>query len=241
MEVKTRAIVLQTIKYGDTQLIVDFFTEKLGRQSFMVKIPKSSKAKMKRQLFQPLMVLNLEFEYRSMANLQHLKDVSIALPFVDLPFSPAKLAMSMFLAELLGQATKNEQSNLPLYAFIEESILWLDHAKDGYANFHIVFMVRLTFFLGFSPNLESGENGDYFDLEDGCFVPYVPTHRHYLSKEDSCRMVGLFRLSYETMHLYTMSRLDRNRCVEVILEYYKIHVPGFPELKSFSVLRELFS
>ncbi len=46
-------------------------------------------------------------------------------------------------------------------------------------------------------------------------------------------MLGLLRLSYETMHLYTMSRLDRNRCVEVILQYYRIHVPGFPELKSF--------
>ena len=54
-------------------------------------------------------------------------------------------------------------------------------------------------------------------------------------------MLGLFRLSYETMHLYTMSRLDRNRCVEVILQYYRIHVPGFPELKSFSVLQELFA
>ena len=96
MEVKTRAIVLQTIKYGDAQLIVDFFTEKLGRVSFMVKIPKSSKAKMKRQLFQPLMILNLEFDHRPKANLQRLKDVSIALPFVDLPFSPYKLAMSMF-------------------------------------------------------------------------------------------------------------------------------------------------
>ncbi len=82
MEVKTRAIVLQTIKYGDAQLIVDFFTEKLGRLSFMVKIPKSSKAKMKRQLFQPLMILNLEFDYRPKANLQRFKDVSIALPFV---------------------------------------------------------------------------------------------------------------------------------------------------------------
>ena len=54
-------------------------------------------------------------------------------------------------------------------------------------------------------------------------------------------MVSLLRLSYETMHLYTMSRMDRNRCIEVILQYYKIHVPGFPELKSFSVLKELFA
>lgn len=83
--------------------------------------------------------------------------------------------MSMFLAELLGQATRNEQVNVPLFSFIVESVAWLDQAQGNYANFHIVFMVRLTFFLGFSPNLESGVHGDFFDLEEGRFVSFVPT------------------------------------------------------------------
>ncbi len=240
MNIKTRAIVLQTTKYGEAQLIVDFFTEELGRLSFILRIPKSVKSKNKRQLFQPLSLLNLEFDYRPKPGLQKLKEASLAVPFVDLPFSPIKLALSLFISELLASVTKDEQTNLPLYKFIEDSILWLDDAKCNYSNFHIVFMVRLSFFLGFFPNLENGEQGDYFDLEDGCFVPYVPTHAHYLGKEDSLRMLGLLRLSYETMHLYTMSRLDRNRCVEVILEYFKIHVPGFPEMKSFPILKELF-
>lgn len=241
MEVKTKAIVLQTIKYGDSQLIVDFFTEKLGRLSFMVRLPKSSKGKVKRQLFQPLMILQLEFDYRPKTNLQRLKEASVEIAFIDLPFSPFKLAISMFLAELLSYATRNEQAQKPLYSFLEESLVWLDKAEAQYANFHIVFMIRLTFFLGFSPNIEEGGNADYFDLENGCFVPYVPTHVHYLNKVDSFRLVSLLRLDYKTMHLYTMSRVDRNRCVEVILEYFKLHVPGFPELKSFSVLKELFA
>lgn len=241
MEVKTRAIVLQTIKYGDSQVIVDFFTEELGRMSSIVRIPKSSKGKMKRQLFQPLMILNLELDFRVKSNLQKLKEASICVPFVDIPFSPYKLSISMFLSEFVSQATKSEQENHALYLFLHDSLLWLDHAKGGYSNFHIVFMIRLTFFLGFYPNLDDGVDSDYFDLEDGCFVPYVPTHQHFLGKEDSLRLLGLLRLSYETMHLYTMSRLDRNRCIEVILEYYRLHVPGFPELKSYSVLKELFA
>lgn len=241
MEVKTRAIVLQTIKYGDSQLIVDFYTEKLGRLSFMVRIPKSSKGKMKRQLFQPLTLLMLEFDHRPTANLQKLKDVAICDPFRSIPFSPYKLGISMFIAELLSYATRNEQTHLALYEFIHSSIVWLDEAEDAFSNFHIVFMIRLTFFLGFSPNIESGMDGEYFDLEDGCFVSYVPTHTHYLGREDSFRLVSLIRLEYKTMHLYTMSRSDRNRCVEVILEYYKLHVPGFPDLRSFPILKELFA
>ena len=241
MEVKTRAIVLQTIKYGDAQLIVDFFTEKLGRLSFMVRIPKSSKGRLKRQLFQPLMLLQLEFDYRPKSNLQRIREASIGYAFIDIPFSPYKLAISMFLAELLSYTTKNEQANASLYLFMQDSIEWLDRMEGSFSNFHIVFMIRLTFFLGFSPNIESGMSGDYFDLVDGCFVPYVPTHVHYLNREDSLRLVALLRLEYKTMHLYTMSRMERNRCVEVILEYFKLHVPGFPEMRSFSVLKELFA
>ena len=233
--------MLQTIKYGDAQLIVDFFTEKLGRLSFMVRIPKSSKSRLKRQLFQPMMILHLEFDYRPKSNLQRIKEASIGYAFIDIPFSPYKLGISMFLAELLAYTTRNEQANASLYLFMQDSIEWLDRVEGSFSNFHIVFMIRLTSFLGFSPNIESGMNGDYFDLVDGCFVPYVPTHVHYLNREDSLRLVALLRLEYKTMHLYTMSRMERNRCVEVILEYFKLHVPGFPEMRSFSVLKELFA
>lgn len=171
MEVKTRAIVLQTIKYGDAQLIVDFFTEKLGRLSFMVRIPKSSKGRLKRQLFQPLMLLQLEFDYRPKSNLQRIREASIGYAFIDIPFSPYKLAISMFLAELLSYTTKNEQANASLYLFMQDSIEWLDRVEGSFSNFHVVFMIRLTFFLGFSPNIESGMSGDYFDLVDGCLYP----------------------------------------------------------------------
>ena len=42
------------------------------------------------------------------------------------------------------------------------------------------------------------------------------------------------------MHLFSFSRNERNRCVELILKYYRLHVPDFPELKSTGVLQELF-
>ena len=102
MEIKTSAIVLQTIKYGDSQLIVDFFTEKLGRLSFMVRVPKSSKGKMKRQLFQPLMVLNLEFDYRPKSNLQRLRDNSFFTDqIIDISFCTMPGLMDLWEAVCL--------------------------------------------------------------------------------------------------------------------------------------------
>lgn len=241
MELKSRAIVLQTIKYGESQLIVEVFTEKLGALSFIVRIPASKKAKIKRQYFQPFVILNVEFDYRPKTSLQKFKDVSIEVPFLDLPFAPYKYTVSIFLSEVLAYALKNEQQNEALFSFLLSSIVWLDRSPSNSANFHIVFLLRLSSYLGVAPNLESGVIGDFFDLEAGRFIECVPSHRHCLDKEDSLRLISLLRLSYETMHLYTMSHFDRNKCIEVILEYYKIHIPNFPEVKSLAVLKELFA
>ncbi len=240
MIVKTRAIVLRSVKYGDSQLIVDLFTEELGRLAFLVRIPKSPKARIKRQYFQAMTIVDLEFDYRQRAKLQHLKEVSIGRPFSDIPFSPYKLSITMFLAEFLCYSTRNEQAHLALFQFLEKSMEWLDLARDDFANFHVVFMIRLSLFLGFSPNMDSGEDGDYFDLEEGRFVCNVPIHSHYLGKDDATRMRMLVRLTYSTMHLYSMSRVERNRCVSVIVEYYRLHIPDFPEMKTLSVLQDLF-
>lgn len=241
MELKSRAIVLQTIKYGESQLIVDLFTEKLGALSFIVRIPKSKKSKIKRQYFQPFVILNVEFDYRAKAVLQKFKDVSIAIPFLQLPFTPYKYTMSIFLSEVLAYALNSEQQNEALFSFLFSSIVWLDRSTSNCANFHIVFLLRLSFYLGIAPNIESGVLGDYFDLEAGRFVECVPSHRHFLDRENSLHLISLLRLSYDTMHLYTMSHFDRDRCIEVILEYYKIHIPNFPEVKSLAVLKELFA
>ena len=57
---KTKGIVLHTIKYNDTSIIVDMFTELSGRASFLVPIPRSRKAAVKNVLFQKLSFIEIE-------------------------------------------------------------------------------------------------------------------------------------------------------------------------------------
>lgn len=240
MTEKTRAIVLHSFKYGESQLIVDLLTESQGRLSFLVRIPKSSSGKMKRQYFQPLMLLSVEFDFRQTQKFQKLTNVGVSYPYIELPFSPIKLSISLFLSEFLVYATRHEQSNLPLFDFVFNSLVWLDVAKGEIANFHLLFLLRLTFFLGFEPNLVESDKLMYFDLQEGCLVRHIPVHSHYLSQQDSHHLVQMFRLTYKTMHLYTMSRQERNHCIEVIVEYYRLHIPNFPKLKSLPILQTLF-
>ena len=240
MLTKTQAIVLHSLKYGETRLIVDMFTRSMGRQSFIVSIPKSTKAKIKKQLFQPLSILELEFDSRPKVQLQKLADVRLALPFSSIPFHAHKLSISLFLAEFLYYALRGEQENELLFDYVANSLLWLDGQQDRFSNFHLVFLMRLSRFLGFYPNLDHYQSGDYFDLRESMFQSVPPVHRDFLFPEEANKVQLMMRMDFPTMHLYRMSHDDRNRLLEVTLKYYRLHLPDFPELKSVSVLQELY-
>jgi len=241
MVIKTEAIVLRTFKYGENKHIVDMFTRTDGRLSFIVTIPKSGKGKIKKQIFQPLSLLNITADLRSNVSLQKLVDATINVPFTSLPFDPYKLSISLFIAEFLCYALRREQRNEPLYYYIEDSLIWLDSCgNEGFANFHLVFLMRLSRFLGFYPNLDNYDNGDCFDLRTGCFCVHPPLHNDVLAPVEAGRISLMMRMSYQTMHLFRMSRTERNRLLDVAVRYYTIHIPDFPCLKSLEVLRDLF-
>ena len=241
MLTKTQAIVLHTIKYGETRIIVDMFTRSHGRLSFIVNIPKSTKAKTKKQFFQPLSILEIEVDVRPKLQLQKLSDVRLASPFSSIPFNPHKLTISLFIAEFLYHALRTEQQNTLLYDYVENGILWLDSQADHYANFHLVFLMRLSRFLGFYPNLEHYQTGDYFDLRESMFMSVPPLHRDFLYPQEAEKIQVMMRMDYPTMHLFQMSHQERNRLLEVIITYYRLHLTGFPELKSIAVLQALYT
>ena len=240
MLTKTQAIVLHSLKYGETRMIVDMFTRQFGRLSFIVSIPKSSKSKVKKQFFQPLSLLEIETDVRPKIQLQKLSDIRLVCPFVSIPFHPHKLSMALFLAEFLYYALRSEQRNELLFDYVESSIQWLDGQEDRFANFHLVFLMRLSRFLGFYPNLDHYHVGDYFDLRESEFLQVPPVHRDFLYPEEAEKVQLMMRMDYPTMHLFRMSHQERNRLLEVSLIYYRLHLPDFPEMKSISVLQELY-
>ena len=240
MLTKTQAVVLHAIKYGETRLIVHMFTKVFGRQAFIVSIPKTPKGKVKKQFFQPLTILEIETDIRPRQQLQKLHDVRLAAPFASIPFEPDKLAISLFVAEFLYYALRSEQRNELLYEYLENSIVWLDGQQSSFANFHLVFLLRLTRFLGFYPNLDDYKDGDYFDLRESVFMPMPPVHRDFLHPEEAQKVQLMMRMDFPTMHLFRMSHQERNRLLEVSLKYYRLHLPDFPEMKSIEVLQALY-
>lgn len=240
MLVKTKAIVLHSFKYGESKLIIDLLTAGYGRQACIATIGKSRGGKLQKQYFQPLFILEVIIDMRQRVRLQRLKEARIYVPFMSIPFNPFKLSISLFMAEFLRHATRKEPVDTLTYAYVENSIMWLDGCDGHFANFHLVFMMRLSKFLGFYPNLDGYVPGCRFDLRSSCFRTDMPLHNDCLPPEESEKISLLLRMNYPTMHLYKMSHAERNRMADVILRYYQIHIPDFPELKSLQVLKEIF-
>lgn len=237
---KTTGIVLHSLKYNDTSNIVDIYTQSHGRASFLVAATRSKRSAVKAVLFQPLSVVEFEADFRPVANLYRIKEVKAA-PFRSIPYDPYKSAIALFLAEFLYRVLKEEAENAPLFAYLLGSIEWLDECGSDFANFHLVFLMRLSRFLGLYPNLDDYHQGDYFDLLNACFTSLRPyKHTFFVNADESFRITRLMRMNYDTMHLFGMSRTDRARCLTIIGDYYRLHIPGFQELKSLAVLQELF-
>lgn len=240
MQEKIRGIVLRTVKYGDNGLIVDMFTEQYGRRSFATKVTKGRRSPSGAAVWNPLAMVEFDADIRPGTKLPAPKEARLYHNNMRTLLSPVKSAITLFLADFLCNALKGETENKPLYLYIEHSLLWLDASESDFANFHLVFLMRLTRFIGIYPNLDSTSPLDHFDMQSGCYCKTSPYHADRLLPEEARMLPTLFRMNYDTMHLFRMSRTDRWDILSKLNRYYRLHIPGFPELKSLDILREVF-
>lgn len=236
---KTRGIVLHSLRYGDDSMIVDILTETRGNVAFLVKIPRSRHSALKAQLLRPLSILQIEMEHRPNRSLQRLKEIHVEVPFASIPYEPMKGVVAMFLGEMLYHALKNEDRNERLFEFLVQSFSWYDMVETGYVNFHLAFLIKLTRYLGFWPNCDERVDGMFFDLQEASFATLRPQHGLYLNVEESEWVPRFLKMNYMTMSKFRMNRQQRNYVTDLLVRFYRIHVPDFPQLKSLDVLREI--
>jgi DNA repair protein RecO (recombination protein O) len=237
---KTRAIVLYNSNYSDIYSIVHLLTEEFGPVSYLIAKAKGKKTRVPKSVFYPLSILDLEVEHLNLREIQRIKEAKIHIPLVSLLNNPVKSAISIFLVEFIGKVVKEAQADKRLFDYIFHSIRVLDLHEKNYANFHLVFMIRLSQFLGFYPDNNGYVKGMYFDLQNGVFVSCKPGHIHFLNPDESWVFFNLLRMSYENMSNFKFSGRERKDIIYRIVEYYRLHLTNFPEIKSLEILHEIF-
>lgn len=238
MLVKTKAIVLTSLKYGEADLIVKCLTEE-GIKSYLLRsIFRSKSKKLKIGYFQPLSQLEITANHNKKGNLNKISEARVSFLYQTLATNVYKQAIALFLAEVLANALKEEEQNEILFQYISTSLKWLDH-HDSFSNFHLVFLLRLTKYLGFSPDLNS-INDSYFDLEEGIFKSIQP-NRNYLSGTKLILFKSLIGIKFDDMVGLKWNSENRQKMLDILLEYYELHLPGFKKPRSLKVLKEVFN
>ena len=237
---KTRGIVLHSFTYNDKYAITQIYTEEFGRVSYLTAKSKGKQTRVPKSLFHALSALDLEVEHKNLRDIQRIKEAKVSLPPGSILCDPVKSVMSIFLAEFISHVTKDRQPDKVLFDFIYQSIHVFDLAENGVANFHLVFMIRLSIFLGFYPNAEGYMPNMFFDMQNGEFVRNKPFHPHFLNPDDSRIFLLLLRMNYENMHTFSFSGKQRVDIINRILEYYKLHLSELPEIKSLEVCQNFF-
>ncbi len=238
---KTRGIVLKTTDYGESSVIVQVFTEKMGLQSYIINGVKKPKAKISRNMLQPLHLLDMVVYHKSAGNVQRISELKTSPVLQSIPYDVIKSSMAIFLNEVLYKSIKQQTADEHLFDFVFSAIEWLDHQSGGLANFHLLFLIKLTRYLGFYPDRYQVNDADYFDLKDGVFKRYKPDSLLYLSPPHTQNFGRLLQCSFENLSTLKLSNDERRYLIAKLLEYYALHIEGFGNIRSHEILEEVLS
>ena len=171
MVVKTKAIVISSIKYQEKSLIVKCFTLSDGLKSYFVRDAFSSrKSNQKNAYFQPFSLLEIEAVHKNKGTLENFKEIKLAVPFQTIHSDVVKSTIVLFLSEMMHYSIHEEEKNEALFTYLETSLLWLD-AHDDMANFHLIFLLEASKYLGFYPDISEMEL-PFFEMKEGNFSPF---------------------------------------------------------------------
>lgn len=240
MEHKIKGILLHSIRFKETSLICHIYTNAFGRKTYIFNGVYKSKSKGKAAMLQPLFLLDLDVYQNDKAEIQRVKDFRFSYPYQSIPFDPVKSALAFFISELLYKLLKEEHPNAPLFDFLTSSLMALDVLDEGVYNFHLYLMVQLTKYLGLHPMLLEEGTPAFFDLKSGHFTPIEPKHPSYMNRHLSRSFEQFYSIALVDLASVHLTRTDRREFISKMLEFYSIHFGGIIELKSLSVVHELF-
>ncbi|WP_299670661.1 DNA repair protein RecO [uncultured Polaribacter sp.] len=237
--ITTKAIVLSSLKFSDTSLIVKCYTEQEGVKSYIIKgILKAKKGGIKVAYFQPLTQLTLVANHNSKGTLNTLKEVQILNPYKTIYRDIVKQSVVLFISEVLTNSIQEEEKNIHFYNYLETALVWLD-VHDKIANFHLLFLLNSTKYLGFYPDITENEIFG-FDLLNGSFSAST-ANKNVISGNEFYQFKKLLGINFDDIEKVSFSKNERQLVLQLIIRYFELHLDGFRKPKSLQILEAVFN
>lgn len=241
MFLKTRGIVLQTIKHSETSVIARIYTEQLGRLSFIINGVRTSKSIAKAAMLQPGTLLEMDFAYQENKKLHHIKDFKRGYVYQQIPFDTRKSAILLFLIEVVSHALHDHEVNEDQFAFVYEQLEKLDHSATVNPFFHLQFLLLFSRHLGFFPNANYSKQNPLFDLMHGQFCSISEAGSFRMNAEESELLDRLLHSNFYEKPTFSCDRQVKNNLLEKLLQYYSLHIETFKSIQSHHIFESIFA
>lgn len=236
MQIKTKAIVISSLKYQEKSLIVKCFTLSDGLKSYFVRDAFSNKkTAQKIAYFQPLTLLDIEATHKNKGGLEYFKEIKIDIPFQSIHTNILKSTITMFVSEILHHSIHEEEKNESLFNYLKTALLWLDNQNDV-SNFHLILMLEITKHLGFFPEVSTIDL-KYFEMIEGTFSANQGVSS--LSEFETNLLKTLLNLKFDNANKVFQNQ-ERQILLKILIDYYSLHLDEFKKPKSLEVLKDVF-
>lgn len=241
---KTKGIILRAIKYGETSLVVNIFTELFGIQSYIVNgIRTSGKTSSKANLFQPTAIVEMEVYHNELKNLQRIKEIKWSCLYKNILSDVTKNAVAVYMIELLQKCLKQPEKNADLFQFCEDALIQLDVAGDAVtANFPLYFSLQLIHFFGFAIQDNYSGKNIILDLQEGSYTHVSPHHSYFLEGDQAYNISQLLKVRHPNeLNEIKLNKNARREMLLAIQTFYTLHIQEFGTMKTLPVLHEILS
>ena len=239
---KTKAIILRTIKYGETSLVVTAFTELFGVQTYMVNgVRTAKKTGMKAAMYQPASLLEMIVYYNEKNTMHRIREANRSFVFDKVQTEVVKNSIAVFMMELLYKLLKQPEPNADLFHFCEDILLQLDQASPQVAaNIPLFFTLQLSHFFGFRIDDNISGKNIFLDLQEGNFVEEKPAHLYFLEGDNAALTAELLRIRLPAeLDDLKMNHIKRRELLAKYMEYYSLHIADFGQMKTLAVMEEV--
>ena len=236
MLVKTRGIVLNFIKYRETSIITRVYTEELGLQTYIVNSVRQKSTTPRIALFQPFTLLDMVVYTSAKGGITRISEYKCSYPYGSIPYDIRKSSMLLFLSEVVSYTIKEEEENRTLFDYMYQAMVYFDQKTEGFENFHLIFLLQLSFFLGFGPTSGADITSQVAFAGNQQYINGRPGILDFQLFE------GLFDdLLHHPEEAQITNGKIRRELLNLLIKYYQLHVDKLGEIRSLNVLSEVLA
>ena len=239
MVIKTRGIILRTVKYSETSVIADIYTEGGGLRSYIISGVRTQRSKVAMGLLQVTSLVDI-VAYNAQGKLNRIKEIHAAHVYNTMPFDIRRSSIGLFMAEVARRTIRESEENKDLFVFLFDVFQFLDETTERFANLHLSFLLELSGYLGFRPHEDDYTEGAVFDLKSGLFTQNAVGHSYFLDEKLTIILRGLLETPWYQSHIVKMTHDERRLLIGELLKFYQFHLDNFSDINSFKILQEIF-